>query len=113
MSDKQVLVVNLDGTGAGTRIWIGGGGTNGELVGRLRRAALEEEVKVSGPWRAVGMVADHIPFTASGIDAVTLSGVSRKLLKVHTRSDRKDLLEIDTMDRVGRLVLKFLTRLND
>ena len=104
--------MKLDGTGAGSWIQISGGGKSGELVGKLRKASLDEGLTTLGPWGVVGLVADHIPFTRSGIDAVTLSGLSLKLLKVHTRADRKELLEADAMRRCGRLVLRFLDGLH-
>ena len=81
-------------------------------MGELRKAALDEGLTRLGPWGVVGLVADHIPLTRSGIDAVTLSGLSPKLLKVHTRADRKELLEAYAMQRFGRLVLRFLDGLD-
>ncbi len=110
--DQKVFVVNLDGTGVGSWIQISCGGKSGELVGKLQKAALDEGLTTLGQWGVVGLVADHVPFTRSGIDAVTLSGLSPKLLKVHTRSDRKELLEADAMQRRGRLVLRFLDGLD-
>ncbi len=41
-----------------------------------------------------------------------LSGLSLKRLKVHTRVDRKELLEAYAMQRFGRLVLRFLDGLD-
>ena len=41
-----------------------------------------------------------------------LSGLSLKRLKVHTRVDRKELLEADAMELCGRLVLRFLDGLD-
>jgi Zn-dependent M28 family amino/carboxypeptidase len=105
---KNVMVINLDGTGAGKSVWISGGNCKDGLSEMLRSAANAEGIQATGPFRALGLIADHMPFRAAGISALTLSGLLRKLLSIHTRKDRKELLEAETMDLVGRLVLRFL-----
>ncbi|HLA37934.1 MAG TPA: M28 family peptidase [Candidatus Brocadiales bacterium] len=85
-----------------------------EFLSLIRRAAeavgsrCNVPLQVYSPPITMGAMADHFPFIANGYRAVTFSTVSRRSLWVHTPWDTLEMVEVEGMEAVGRLILGVL-----
>jgi len=113
--------INLDGVGTKGRVYctdkIGlhtSSQGQKEFLSLIRRAAeavgarCNVPLQVYSPPITMGAMADHFPFTANGYRAVTFSTVSRRSLWVHTPWDTLEMVEVEGMEAVGRLILGVL-----
>lgn len=107
--------INLDGVGTKGRVYctdkIGlhpSSQGQKEFLSLIRRTAEKEGLKVYSPPITMGAMADHFPFTANGYRAVTFSTVSGRSLWVHTPWDTLEMVEVEGMEAVGRLILGVL-----
>ncbi|OHB90328.1 MAG: hypothetical protein A3E19_00490 [Planctomycetes bacterium RIFCSPHIGHO2_12_FULL_52_36] len=116
--------INLDGVGTKGRVYctdkIGlhpSSQGQKEFLALIRRAAeavgarcppQADALHVYSPPITMGAMADHFPFIANGYRAVTFSTVSRRSLWVHTPWDTLEMVEVEGMAAVGRLMLGVL-----
>ena len=116
--------INLDGVGTKGRVYctdkIGlhpSSQGQKEFLALIRRTAEavgasaqadNVPLQVYSPPITMGAMADHFPFTANGYRAVTFSAVSRHSLWVHTPWDTLEMVEVEGMEAVGRLILGVL-----
>ncbi|HHT9156201.1 MAG TPA: M28 family metallopeptidase [Candidatus Tripitaka californicus] len=118
---RPYYFINLDGVGTKGRVYctdkIGlhpySQGQK-EFLALIRKAAeavgarCNVPLQVYSPPITMGAMADHFPFTANGYRAVTFSTVSRRSLWVHTPWDTLEMVEVEGMEVVGRLILGVL-----
>jgi hypothetical protein len=113
--------INLDGVGTKGRVYCTdktglhpSSQGQKEFLALIRRAAeavgarCNVPLQVYSPPITMGAMADHFPFTANGYRAVTFSTVSRRSLWVHTPWDTLEMVEVEGMEAVGRLILGVL-----
>lgn len=112
---RPYYFINLDGVGTKGRVYCTdktglhpSSPGQKEFLSLIRRTAEKEGLKVYSPPITMGAMADHFPFTANGYRAVTFSTVSRRSLWVHTPWDTLEMVEVEGMETVGRLVLGVL-----
>ncbi|HHT9155747.1 MAG TPA: M28 family peptidase, partial [Candidatus Tripitaka sp. YC43] len=113
--------INLDGVGTKGRVYctdkIGlhpSSQGQKEFLSLIRKAAEAAGARHAVPLRVysppitMGAMADHFPFTASGYRAVTFSTISRRSLWAHTPWDTLEMVEVEGMEAVERLILGVL-----
>lgn len=112
-SSGWLYVLNLEGVGVdGSLRWVGKGeqtASNSEpcLLTLVRQACIDLGFEIRR-FHLPGALTDHLPFAAAGLDAGTLMAVSRASLKVHTRRDSADQLDLRGFERTGQVVLKVI-----
>ena len=115
MKGRRVCVLNFDGPGVAGNIYAssktGLRPRSPLLMRRVREAGEAEGIRVRAPAFVIGAMADHFPFAAAGIEAVTLAAVGRDSLAIHTPGDTPDRLNAETMGRVGRIALAVIEKI--
>jgi Zn-dependent M28 family amino/carboxypeptidase len=97
---RPTLFVNLDSIGAGDRILLAGE----PAALALAHAAAAELDLPAARLRVLGAGMDHEPFAACGLPAVSLLGdVVAASLRLHSRRDTLDRVDLDALDRAARL----------
>ncbi len=112
----QVFVLNLDGLGVGnsvdviTRYGIPPLRTARKLAEALQTSGEALGINVRERYFPIGVGFDSIPIASRGFEAVTLTSgdVGKVALKVHSKHDRGELLNVASLQRVGELILLFL-----
>ena len=109
---NRTYVINLDGLGVGkginvvTRYGIPPIHTTRRLATLLRTSGESLGVQVSERYLPIGVGLDSIPIASRGFETVTLTtgDVSSVALKVHSKQDRSDLLNVESLQQVGALI---------
>ena len=115
--DEKTFVINLDGLGVGnsvnviTRYGIPPTRTARKLAEALRASGEALGIKTRERYFPIGVGFDSIPLASRGFEAVTLTSgdVGKVALKVHSKHDRGELLNVESLQRVGELNLLFLS----
>ena len=115
--NEKTFVINLDGLGVGnsvnviTRYGIPPTRTARKLAEALRASGEALGIKTRERYFPIGVGFDSIPFASRGFEAVTLTSgdVGKVALKVHSKHDRGELLNVESLQRVGELILLFLS----
>lgn len=113
----QVFVLNLDGLGVGnsvdviTRYGIPPLRTARKPAEALQASGEALGINVRERYFPIGVGFDSIPIASRGFEAVTLTSgdVGKVALKVHSKHDRGELLNVASLQRVGELILLFLS----
>ena len=116
----RTYVINLDGVGATgkitliTRYGLPPLVTSKRLGRRIRECGAEIGIDVSEIYSPAGVGYDGIPIASRGFETVTLSagGFGGATMKIHSKRDGIDLIDQDSLQRVGDLIVHFVNVLN-
>ena len=80
------------------------------LSNALRQGEETLGVKVTERYFPIGVGFDSMPIASRGFEAVTLTSgdVGKVALKVHSKHDRGELLNVESLQRVGELIVNFI-----
>ena len=114
----RTYVVNLDGLGVGkginvvTRYGIPPVRTANVLADLFQASGESLGVRVSERYLPIGVGLDSIPIASRGFETVTLTAgsVDRAALKIHSKRDRSDLLNVERLQQVGELIVDVIER---
>ena len=109
----NTYVINLDGLGVGngvnvvTRYGIPPVHTTNALVGLFQTSGESLDIQVSERYLPIGVGLDSIPIASRGFETVTLTAgdVGKVALKIHSTQDKCDLLDIESLQQVGELIV--------
>ena len=115
---NSTYVINLDGLGTGngvnvvTSYGVPPVHTTHRLAEMFRTSGKSLGIKVSERYLPIGVGLDSIPIASRGFEAVTLTAgdVSNVALKIHSNQDRSDLLNVESLQQVGVLLVDVLER---
>ena len=115
---ENTYVINLDGLGVGdgvnlvTRYGIPPTRTTRALSDLFRTSGEALGIQVSDRYLPIGVGLDSIPIASRGFETVTLTarGVGSVALKVHSKRDRSELLNTESLQQVGELVVDVIER---
>ena len=115
---ENTYVINLDGLGVGngvsiiTRYGIPPVHTTCALAGLFRTSGESLGIQVSERYLPVGVGFDSIPIASRGFETVTLTarGIGSVALKVHSKQDRSDLINMENLQEVGELIIDVIER---
>jgi hypothetical protein len=115
---NHTCVINLDGLGAGsgvnivTSYGIPPVHTTQRLAEVFRISGESLGIKVSERYLPIGVGLDSIPIASRGFETVTLTAgdVSSVALKIHSEQDRSDLLDVESLQQVGELIVDVIKR---
>ncbi len=110
---ENTYVINLDGLGVGngvnlvTRYGIPPIRTTRTLGNLFRTPSEALGIRVSERYLPIGVGLDSIPIASRGFETVTLTarGVGSVALKVHSKQDRTELLNAESLQQVGELIV--------
>ena len=110
---ENTYVINLDGLGVGngvnliTRYGIPPIRTTRTLANLFRTSSEALGIRVSERYLPIGVGLDSIPIASRGFETVTLTarGVGSVALKIHSKQDRIELLNAESLQQVGELVV--------
>jgi len=110
---ENTYVINLDGLGVGNGVNVVAGygippiRTANALADLFQTSGESLSIQVSEQHLPIGVGLDSIPIASHGFETVTLTAgdVGRVALKVHSKQDRHDLLDIDSLQQVGDLIV--------
>ena len=110
---KNTYVINLDGLGVGnsvnvvTRYGIPPVRTANVLADLFQASGESLGIQVSERYLPIGVGLDSIPIASHGFETVTLTAgdVGRVALKIHSKQDRCDLLNMESLQQVGELIV--------
>jgi len=115
---ENTYVINLDGLGVGngvnivTRHGIPPVRTTRPLAALFRASGESLGVRVSERYLPIGVGLDSIPIASRGFETVTLmaKGAGSVALKVHSKQDQSELLNTESLQQVGELILDVIKR---
>ena len=115
---ENTYVINLDGLGVGngvnvvTRYGIPPVRTTDALTDFFRASGESLGIQVSERYLPIGVGLDSIPIASRGFETVTLTAgdVGRAVLKIHSKQDRCDLLDVESLQQVGELIVDVIER---
>lgn len=115
---KNTYVINLDGLGVGdgvnlvTRYGMPPTRTTRVLADLFRASGESLGVQVSDRYLPIGVGLDSIPIASRGFETVTLTarGVGSVALKIHSKQDRSELLNAESLQQVGELIVDVIER---
>ena len=115
---ENTYVINLDGLGVGngvnivTRYGVPPVRTTRTLAALFRASGESLGIRVSERYLPIGVGLDSIPIASRGFETVTLMarGVGGVALKVHSKQDRSELLNEESLQRVGELIVDVIKR---
>lgn len=115
---ENTFVINLDGLGVGngvnviTRYGMPPIRTANVLADRFQTSGESLGIQVSERHLPIGVGLDSIPIASRGFETVTLTAgdVGRVALKIHSKQDRSDLLNIESLQQVGELIVNVTER---
>ena len=115
---NRTYVINLDGLGVGntvsvvTRYGIPPVHTTNALGNLFHVSGESLGIQVSERYLPVGVGLDSIPIASHGFETVTLMAgdVGGVALKVHSKQDRCELLNIESLKGVGELIVEVIER---
>ena len=110
---ENTYVINLDGLGVGngvnliTRYGIPSTRTTRTLGNLFRTSSEALGIRVSERYLPIGVGLDSIPIASRGFETVTLTarGVGSVALKIHSKQDRIELLNAESLQEVGELII--------
>ena len=110
---ENTYVINLDGLGVGkgvnlvTRYGIPPTRTTRTLANLFRTSGEALGIRVSERYLPIGVGLDSIPIASRGFETVTLtaSGVGSVALKIHSKHDQSELLNAESLQQVGELIV--------
>ena len=110
---ENTYVINLDGLGVGngvnliTRYGIPPTRTTRTLRNLFRTSSEVLGIRVSERYLPIGVGLDSIPIASRGFETVTLTarGVGGVALKIHSKQDRSELLNAESLQQVGELIV--------
>ena len=110
---ENTYVINLDGLGVGnsvnlvTRYGIPPVRTTSALANLFRLSSESLGIRVSERYLPIGVGLDSIPIASRGFETLTLTAgeVGGVVLKVHSKQDRTELLNAESLQQVGELVV--------
>ena len=110
---ENTYVINLDGLGIGNGVNVVAGygippvRTANVLADRFQASGESLGIQVSERHLPIGVGLDSIPIASHGFETVTLTAgdVGRVALKVHSKQDRCDLLNIESLQQAGELIV--------
>ena len=115
---KNTYVINLDGLGVGNGVnVITGYGippvrTTDALTVFFRASGESLGIQVSERHLPIGVGLDSIPIASRGFETVTLTAgdVGSAALRIHSKRDRSDLLNVESLQQVGELIVDVIER---
>ena len=115
---NRTYVINLDGLGVGsavnvvTRYGIPPVRTTSILTKVFRTSGESLGIQVSERYLPIGVGLDSIPIASRGFEAVTLTAgdVGSVALKIHSKQDSGDLLDVESLQQVGELIVDVIDR---
>ena len=108
--NRQVHILNFDGTGIDGGLYVSGGGRGrGALAWMITAAGKELNIPV-GHFRLPGVLFDHVPFKEHGFDAASLIAIGKASWAVHTARDTPDKLRPRGFEMAGRVALKVIEK---
>ena len=115
---ENTFVINLDGLGVGNGVnVITGYGippvrTTDALTCFFRASGASLDIQVSERYLPIGVGLDSIPIASRGFETVTLTAgdVGSAALRIHSKRDRSDLLNIESLQQVGELIVDVIER---
>ena len=115
---NRTYVINLDGLGVGnsvnivTRYGIPPVHTTRILTEIFRTSGESLGIQVSERYLPIGVGLDSIPIASRGFEVVTLTAgdVGSIALKIHSKQDRGDLLDVESLQQVGELIVDVIER---
>ena len=115
---NRTYVINLDGLGVGnsvnmiTRYGIPPIQTTQTLGKIFRTSGKSLDIGVSERYLPIGVGLDSIPIASRGFEVVTLTAgdIRSVALKIHSKHDRGDLLDVDSLQQVGELIVDVIER---
>ena len=115
----RTYVINLDGLGVGnavsvvTRYGIPPVRTAYMLAEMFRTSGKALDTQVSERYLPIGVGLDSIPIASHGFETVTLTAgdVGSVALKVHSKQDRCDLLDTESLQQMGELIVNVVERI--
>lgn len=110
---ENTHVINLDGLGVGNGVSVVAGygippvRTANVLADRFQVSGESLGIQVSERHLPIGVGLDSIPIASHGFETVTLTAgdVGRVALKVHSKQDGCDLLNTESLQQVGELIV--------
>ncbi|MYB93479.1 M28 family peptidase [Candidatus Poribacteria bacterium] len=110
---ENTYVINLDGLGVGngvnliTRYGIPPTRTTRTLRNLFQTSSEALGIEVSERYLPIGVGLDSIPIASRGFETVTLTarGVGSVALKVHSKQDQSELLNAESLQQVGELIV--------
>ena len=105
-------ILNFDGVGVDGELFYDPRGRT--QPGRLANLVQEVGAEWRPPLRRFssrGVLLDHLPFARHGFDAVTLLGIGRATLSVHTPADAVDKLHVRGFEQAGRVAWRVIEKL--
>ena len=110
-------VLNFDGIGVDGQLYLvgrerKGGQGSGVGLSRLVRQSADELGIPIGRFSLPGAMFDHVPFAEAGYDAITMIGIGKDSLSVHTAGDSPDKLYEGGFDQAGCLALRVIEKLS-
>jgi hypothetical protein len=115
---KRTFIINIDGVGAIgeitliTRYGIPPVVTSERLGQSIRECGAQIGIEASDVYFPVGVGYDGIPIASRGFETVTLSagGFDGAALKIHSKNDKIGLIDLDSLQCVGDLIVHFVTQ---
>ena len=115
---ENTYVINLDGLGVGngvsvvTRYGIPPVQTTHTLTDLFRASGESLGTQVSERYLPIGVGLDSIPIASRGFETVTLTAgnVGSAALRIHSKRDRSDLLNVESLQQVGELIVDVIER---
>ena len=115
---ENTYVINLDGLGVGNGVNVVAGygippvRTADVLADRFQASGESLGIQISERHLPIGVGLDSIPIASHGFETVTLTAgtVGRVALKVHSKQDKCDLLNMDSLQQVGELIVDVVER---
>ena len=115
---ENTYVINLDGLGVGngvnvvTRYGIPTVRTTDMLAEMFHRSGKSLDIQVSERYLPIGVGLDSIPIASRGFETVTLTAgdVGSAALRIHSKGDRSDLLNVESLQQVGELIVDVVER---
>jgi len=110
-------ILNFDGIGVEGKLYIVGSdrgqayGTGGELYCLVQQSAAEKGISI-GRFSLPGAMFDHVPFAEAGFNAVSIIGIGKHSISVHTANDSPEKLHERGFDQAGRLALGVIENLS-
>ena len=110
---ENTYVINLDGLGVGngvnlvTRYGIPPTRTTRALADLFRASGESLGIQVSERYLPIGVGLDSIPIASHGFEVLTLTAgaVGGVALKIHSKQDRSELLNEESLQQAGELVV--------
>ena len=115
---ENTYVINLDGLGVGNGVNVVAGygippvRMANVLADQFHASGESLGIQVSERHLPIGVGLDSIPIASHGFETVTLTAgdVERVALKVHSKQDRCTLLNIESLQQVGELIIDVTER---